>query len=106
MARKKTHTERIEAIEQKLTSLDVDVGDVTDAVETVVEIDSVRRRNAGVRTTEFKVVALAVLAGFAMIVVGVLDEQPGLTEHGTSLVTWATVGYAGARAATKLRPGG
>jgi hypothetical protein len=55
----------------------------------------------GPSTSEFKLAALAIVSGLALVGLGVATEQPDLLDRGLELVQWATVGYGVSRGLAK-----
>jgi len=55
----------------------------------------------GPSTSEFKLAALAILAGLALVGLGVATEQSNLLDRGMELIQWATVGYGVSRGLAK-----
>jgi len=56
----------------------------------------------GTSTSEFRLAALAILAGLVLIGIGATQpEQSALLDRGLELVQWATVGYGVSRGLAK-----
>jgi len=77
------------------------------------EIDAIKaqivpktKTTAGHRSSELKVAVAAMIVGAALIGLGTWKARDDLVSQGTSIITWATVGYAGSRAIAKALPKG